>query len=254
MKIRQSERLPDLPKTLGEVRRWRRYVLVMDRLTAIASESEKLALVAEEGPPDAQVPSCPGWTMRDLVGHLGEVQHAWAANIRARDTSRPTRPDAEPLPGDDLGAFLRTATADLLDALGDADDADPCWTWWGSPATAGAVARHQVQEAAVHRWDGENSVGSATPLPLDIAVDGVAEFLEIMAGGAGPPEGALRLAATDVHASWLAGTGEPVATISATASDLVLVLYRRLGLDSPDVEVTGDRDVAEAALRSTSTE
>ena len=77
---------------------------------------------------------------------------------------------------------MRESTAVLCDSLEQAGPDAPCWTWWGTPATSGAVARHQVQEAAVHCWDAEAVRESPAPLRPDVADDGVAEFLEVVLG------------------------------------------------------------------------
>ena len=52
--------------------------------------------------------------------------------------------------------------------------------------TAGAVARHQAQEAAVHAWDAQKTIGKPEPIPASVAVDAVAEFLEVTLGSQGP--------------------------------------------------------------------
>lgn len=67
----------------------------------------------------------------------------------------------------------------LLDAINHTLGSAPCWTWWGEPQIASAVARHQVQEAEIHRWDAELAVSEPSPIPLEIAVDGVPEFLHV---------------------------------------------------------------------------
>lgn len=44
----------------------------------------------------------------------------------------------------------------MLDAMRAAGPDRGCWTWWGNsqaPETSGAVARHQIQEIAVHTYD-----------------------------------------------------------------------------------------------------
>jgi hypothetical protein len=127
----------------------------------------------------------------------------------------------------------------------------------GEPATAGAIARHQVQEAAVHRVDAELVAGTAAPLHADVADDGVAEFLQVMLD---IPKGTVlrpvRLRATDTGSEWQAGGDGPdreaVVTVSGTASDLVLALYGRISLAA--LTVDGDREAAEALLAAASTE
>jgi uncharacterized protein (TIGR03083 family) len=231
---------------------------MLDPILAIRSESTVIAdLVARPGTVlDARVPSCPDWALRDLVLHIGGVQRFWAANVIAADATVPTGPEDTSTPSDAaLADWMRASTDILLATLADADDSAPCWVWWGEPATVAAVARHQVQEAAVHRWDAELALGTPEPLEPAVADDGVAEFLEVMlspgtAALRGRPPAALPgtvvLAATDTGGRWTAGGAGKGATVRATASDLVLLLYGRLPL--PDVEVQGDTSLVEALL------
>jgi hypothetical protein len=87
-------------------------------------------------------------------------------------------------------------------------------------------------------------MGSSTPLPPALASDGVPEFIEVMVGSdATALRGAVTLSAVDTGGAWhvgpLAEDGTPApAVLSATASDLVLMLYRRLPV--PDADVNGD--------------
>jgi uncharacterized protein (TIGR03083 family) len=187
------------------------------------------------------------------VLHLGDVQRTWARIIGAGG-GRPDEIELPDPPDDRAGMveWFTAGTAELVDAIGRVDPAAPAWTWWGEPATAGAIARHQVQEASVHRVDAELSTGTSTPLDPDVAHDGVEEFLQIMLGGdaAGLPP--VRLRANDTGGDWpVAGPGE-LATITATASDLVLLLYRRIAIDR--VSIDGDRSAAYAFVAAASTE
>ncbi len=108
--------------------------------------------------------------------------------------------------------------------------------------------------------------GASQPLHEGLAEDGVPEFIEIMVGEdlASLP-GTVTLTATDTGASWrVAGTrgGWPVAggtggtetgrsagrvsELLASASDLVLMLYRRLPV--PDDAIVGDPILVAALL------
>ena len=86
----------------------------------------------------------------------------------------------------------------------------------------------------MHRWDAEGVSGASAPLHPGLADDGVPEFIEIMVGSdLTSLPGAVTLTATDTGASWrVAGAGAEgssrVSELRATASDLVLMLYRRL--------------------------
>jgi uncharacterized protein (TIGR03083 family) len=221
-----------------------------DALEAVAAQSQLLSAVVATSDLETRVPSTPKWALRDLAHHIGTVQWYWSENVRAKNPNERSGESLTPLPPDsDLLAWLGWCTYSLLSALRDAGPEAPCWAWWPDPTphTAGAVARHQAQEAAVHRWDAEGSVGSAMPLPPDLATDGVPEFIEVMVGSdVTALRGVVTLSATDTGGTWLAGpaadaTAPPptrTAELRATASDLVLMLYRRLPV--PDVDVNGD--------------
>ena len=221
-----------------------------DALDAIGVESRLLSEAVASADLDVRVPTTPKWSVRDLAHHIGTVQRYWSENVRAKNSDERAGGSLTPLPVDnDLLAWLGWCTYSLLGALRDAGPNSPCWAWWGDPTphTAGAVARHQAQEVAVHRWDAQGSIGSSTPLPPELATDGVPEFIEVMVG---PDIAALRglvtLHAVDGGGRWKVGAdasrpdGAPgrTAELHATASDLVLMLYRRLAV--PDAIVDGD--------------
>jgi uncharacterized protein (TIGR03083 family) len=221
-----------------------------DALDAIGVESRRLSDAIASADLDARVPTTPKWSVRDLAHHVGTVQRYWAENVLAKNPDERAGGSLTPLPVDsDLLAWLGWCTYSLLGALRDAGPDSPCWAWWGDPTphTAGAVARHQAQEVAVHRWDAEGSIGSSAPLPPPLATDGVPEFIEVMVG---PDITALRgvvtLHAVDTGGSWKVGSDASggsaasarTAELHATVSDLVLMLYRRLAV--PDAIVDGD--------------
>jgi hypothetical protein len=95
-----------------------------------------------------------------------------------------------------------------------------------------------VQEAAVHRWDAEAAAGTSGALDADAASDGVDEFIAVSIGEARDElQGSVTLTASDTDATWTVGRdGGPTVDIVGTASDLLLVLYRRL----PHTELTID--------------
>jgi uncharacterized protein (TIGR03083 family) len=234
-----------------------------EQLRHIADRSAALRIAAAAAGQDARVPSCPDWSVADLVAHLGEVHLFWTAVVSAGPASGP--PD-ESLIGDrtphgDLLDWSASATASLIGALRAAGPDRGCWTWWesaGAPMTAGAVARHQVQEAAVHALDAQLAAGQAQALPHAVAADGVGEHLtvELPTNGAWPhdPEQLVLdagdggiwlvdLGRTGARVSALASPGDtagagPAATVSAAPEDFVLVFYRRPG--SGEMHVSGD--------------
>ncbi|WP_165989692.1 maleylpyruvate isomerase family mycothiol-dependent enzyme [Streptomyces sp. YIM 98790] len=219
----------------------------------------------------ARVPGCPDWSLRDLVAHLGDVHRSWAAVVAAGPSGTP--PTEEQLgdlrPHGDLLTWSADSTALLLSALRSADPDRGCWTWWGSsgaPQTVGAVARHQLQEAAVHTYDAQEAAGRPRPVPTAVALDGIPEFLTVSLGTAGrwpQPPAAVTLAC-DEGPAWTVslplssppapavdgdgggdGGGDgagAAATLRGPADRLLLVLHRRIPLTA--LGIAGDRDLA----------
>jgi uncharacterized protein (TIGR03083 family) len=217
----------------------------LDFIAWIARESEAFASVIDSDQLGARVPGCPEWTLRDLVLHLGTVQQFWSRVVRAGadqepERRAPTGPEHAP----ELAAWMRTCTQELLDALRTTSFDTPAWTWWRDNRTVGAIARHQVQETAVHRWDAQSAVGTPSPLAREVAVDGVGEFLWIarQLRGLAP----IMFVATDIGQSFTASDDAPAVTVSAPASDLVLLLYGRIRPEH--VRVEGERAALDAAL------
>ncbi|MGW3267917.1 maleylpyruvate isomerase N-terminal domain-containing protein [Streptomyces sp. NPDC001056] len=115
----------------------------------------------------------------------GAVHRRWASIVTADpDATPPAKASqgakAAPRERDALPAWSAESTRRFLDAPREAGPDRACWTWWGdsqSPQTSGAVARHQVQEAAVRTHDARTALGTPLPLPEEVALDGVDEFL-----------------------------------------------------------------------------
>ncbi|MFD0226762.1 maleylpyruvate isomerase family mycothiol-dependent enzyme [Streptomyces hirsutus] len=231
--------------------------LVQDRSAALRSS------VAGSPDLDVRVPSCPDWSLRDLVEHLIEVHRFWAGAVAAGPSEKPpTVAPADDTLSADLLARSAAATQELIAALRAAGPAVDCWTWWGDsgvPTTSGAVARHQVQEAAVHAFDAQLATGTPQPIPAVVALDGIAEFIGVSHGTAGPwPHEPTRIG---LHAaegeSWLIdltesgshlidGQHETDADVHGSASNLLLALHGRLPLDNLRSE--GDRATLENLL------
>jgi uncharacterized protein (TIGR03083 family) len=235
-----------------------------DLLRLIGERSAAFRAVIASAPSlDPPVPGCPGWTLFDLVQHLGQGRRRWAATVAAGPAA--ASPDKSvwesTAPGDRdaLLVWWDASVQALAEALREAGPERGCWTWWGdsqSPQTCGAVARHQLQEVAVHTYDAQAAVGAPQPLPTEVALDGVEEFLVTCCAttSAWPHEPAavvyhaaeghswhVRLSADGAHAT-ASGDDEPGAVDASawgTASELVLFFYNRIPLES--VKLDGDR-------------
>jgi uncharacterized protein (TIGR03083 family) len=131
-------------------------------LAILESESRELAAAAEEAGLDAPVPTCPGWTINDLVLHVGEV-HRWAT---AAVASKATK--LGEVPGDSLGPLPdRAGTIDwfcsgaiaLRDTLAEADPTVEYAAFLVDPPAPRLLfwARRQTLETSMHRVDAESA-------------------------------------------------------------------------------------------------
>ena len=226
------------------------------------------AVIASAPDLDVPVPSCPGWTLLDLVQHLGDGRRRWAVIVAAGPGATPPAKTVSVLPAE-REALLDWWTASaqqLLDALREAGPDRGCWVGWGtsqSPPTVGAVARHQVQEIAVHTYDAQLSLGAPQPLPEEVALDGVEEFQFTCCATTSPwPH---EPAVVDYHAAegrtwrlWLSADGARAArvvgddpdkadaSLQGTASELVLCYYNRIPMDS--LKIDGDRRILQQLI------
>ncbi|GAB2988452.1 maleylpyruvate isomerase family mycothiol-dependent enzyme [Saccharothrix stipae] len=238
----------------------------MDHVAVVEEYSEAFT-EAVEGNLGAPVPSCPGWTVDDLVAHLAEVQAWWTAVVLAKGAypdEEAARRAADTGPDRvegwrEISARYAAVQREYLRAAG--PDA-PVWVWWNDQErdTAAALASRQAHEAVVHCWDAQRAAGAVKSIPAELAADGVDEFLERFLHGSAWEGGSavLELAATDTGARWWLGTdgtvkprrlpegeGTADARVTGTAEQLYLLLWRRLGV--AEVTVTGD-DAAVVAL------
>jgi uncharacterized protein (TIGR03083 family) len=243
----------------------------MDPLGLIRQEGELFYTTAEGADPSLGVPCCPGWTIVDLVWHLGEVHWFWATDVELRssdpnqvESGKPARPSAYT----ELVAWGRSQLDRLINALQTTADDVRVWTWTEdeSAHNVGFIRRHQVQETAVHRWDLQAAASARTPDPIDAeaAADAVDEFLTFsLPSGVNrskPLSGTVHLHCTDVPGEWFIerdGTVDRAhakgdVAVRGTASDLLLALYNRIPIASLDV--IGDASIASHLVERVDTE
>ncbi|MDF0529747.1 maleylpyruvate isomerase family mycothiol-dependent enzyme [Tsukamurella sp. 8F] len=214
------------------------------------------------------VPTCPDWSVHDLIVHLGAV-HRWAATFLAAGPDSKARFafDASDAPeGPEITDWYRERLGELVAELRRHDPAEPARGFAGH-GTVGFWYRRQAHEAAVHRWDVQNATGEPTPIEVPLAEDGVDEWLEIfvprfLARGAGLPADSvgsvLHLHGVDEsEAEWTITFGTDGvkvghahargdAAVRGTASELFLAMWRRVPLDA--LEVHGDGSVPQTLL------
>lgn len=133
----------------------------------------------------AAVPSCPDWTVRDLVAHQGMV-HRWAAAmLRGEAAPDPEGWQREGAAEPDPLEWLRDGAVELAQALHDAADdvAAPVFLP-DAPAPRAFWARRQCHETTVHAIDAQSAALGRLPHPdevdwvaSDVAEDGLDELL-----------------------------------------------------------------------------
>jgi uncharacterized protein (TIGR03083 family) len=231
--------------------------------TEIVNQTELLTTELKDADLRAPVPSCPGWSLGNLVRHIGGG-HRWVEQIvRTRATGFLPDDQVRRLDGDDTadlpaGWLVEGATrlAETLRATG------PNTTIWAPPPyrTTAFWARRFAHETLVHRADATLAAGTEFAVADDVVLDAIDEWMELDAlpqhFDATPrkrellgPGRALAFEATD--AGWFVdltgdvitsrrGPGPAAVTVRATLTDLLLVLYRRKAVPDAGIEVVGD--------------
>jgi uncharacterized protein (TIGR03083 family) len=242
---------------------------IAGHIAIVAGEAKLLAAAARQGGLDADVTTCPGWDMRELLRHLIEI-HLWAAAHVAQPHDKPWIDDREELvafwpelavfwPDDDaLVDWYLASNANLVHALESAPLDVEAFTFLPAPSPLAMWARRQAHETAVHRFDGENAAGIPTEFDPTFAADGIDELV----AGFAPRkqefpvdrDKIMHIHAADTGDHWLMtlrpdgitttrGDGPADVSLSGTAADLYLVLWNRKGNSS--IDVTGDHELLE---------
>ncbi len=255
--------------------------LSADRYVAeIEAGTAGLAEIVAEHDQGMPIPTCPEWTLRQLVTHVGRA-HRWAAEITRTRSAEfiPFRevPDGK-LPADPAAqrAWLRAGAARVVGAVR-AAGSDLVWSFAG-PVPAGFWLRRMAHETLVHRADAQLAAGGEPEPVIDaeVAADAIDEWLMLLAGGivgdagerarALPAGAGLHVHATDDglggRGEWMIrhegggltvepGHGKGDAALAGPAASLLLVLMRRRPVPDPAVTVHGDGAVVAGWLAGT---
>lgn len=214
------------------------------------------------------VPTCPGWTLGQLLRHVGGTHH-WAETVvRTRatgpipedlvnDVSDHADPDAR-----EMDAWVAEGAKALTAALRTAGPAERVWTP-GPGGTTAFWARRMLFEAVVHRADAYGALGTEFTVEDDLATDGIEEWMgfgtvpEVIAPHPGSPPllapgrtlhfqppGAtpgwrVDLTGTSVTCHRTSATAATV-TVRAPLTDLLLLLYGRRTAAEATIEAEGD--------------
>ncbi len=244
-----------------------------DYLAPLAAEMAAFETIVASHDPETPVPVSRTWKLRGLASHLGGI-HRWAAEtVRTgvRSSLVPRLPE-----GADPARWYRDGADILLETLGSADYAAPCWNFTKMPRVKGFWTRRQLHETTIHGRDADLAFGAPRMIEPTLAADGVDEVLRTMLpvthrwGDRMPPQlpGPALIRLTDTGHTWLlTPTGEPVPavegpdaggsaratvadiTVTGRAQDMLLLLWQRSALATSGVTVAGDAAAINAFLR-----
>lgn len=253
---------------------------------ALQDHTRRLAESARAAGSGASVPTCPKWTVTNLVEHVGQTLH-WVSEIverRITDPSElptgmaelPTEPRSWP-------AWLSDAAARAAAACSDAALEAPVFNAAGDNRTGGQFWLHSLlNETVIHGFDATAAAGHDYDVAADVAADLITNHLAMLTSptwAAQRPDSAtaMRGAGETLHwratdepglgtagewfierrpdgASWQHGHGKADVTVHGPAKTLLLVMTRRLpltGEDTDSVTIDGDVDLARHWLRHT---
>jgi uncharacterized protein (TIGR03083 family) len=234
----------------------------------------ELVRSADEAKP---VPTCPGWSLGQLIRHVGRGDR-WAAQI-VRDRSdefldpRSVEGGKPPPDPDDAVSWLQGGAQRLVDAVELSGVETSVWTFLG-PRPANWWIRRRLHEVAVHRADAAIALGTDFALEADIAADAISEWLERVAIQAGRDGAALPLEDDDtvhLHATdpglgeagewtiriadggvtWSHEHGKGTVALRGGATELLLALVRRVSVADTGIVTFGEDAVWQRWLERT---
>lgn len=151
-------------------------------LRSVERDAATMAAIADTIPLDTPVPSCPEWTLNDLMIHTGRVHRHKAAVVRDGWLDGPA-PQPEG-PSGDVVLWFEDGAAELVAVLRTSDLSKPSWTWCVHEHSADWWVRRMAHETAIHRADAELAAGMIPTLDEALGEDGADEVInEMMVGG-----------------------------------------------------------------------
>jgi uncharacterized protein (TIGR03083 family) len=220
----------------------------------------------------ATVPTCPDWTLAQLVRHVGgnllavetAVRTGTAVAEPAGQVSGWSGPAADDLPA--LDGWVAEAAARFAGTLRAAGPAVQAQVWTVRQPTA-FWARRAALDVVIHRADAAGTLGAGYTVAPELAADAIDELLELISdpqvAGSSPRLAELRGRGGSIHLHATDGGGGPAAewlielgaggftwrrgherasvALRGPLADVLLVFHRRLPPDSERVEVLGER-------------
>ena len=157
---------------------------VAEHLEGLRAAMVAFSRYADEAGVDAAVPTCPGWTVRDLIAHQGMV-HRWsAACLRLEQVDEPEAWEREGRTVDDAVGWLEDGAIELVETIVKAPEDVPAVVFLKEPPAPKAFwARRQCHETTMHAVDAMSAALGRYPAPdetgisPELAADGIEELL-----------------------------------------------------------------------------
>ncbi|MGU3291366.1 maleylpyruvate isomerase family mycothiol-dependent enzyme [Williamsia sp. M5A3_1d] len=234
--------------------------------SVIGAATHRLSASSRTAGLTALVPTCPEWTVADLVAHQGMV-HRWAqAQILGIDAPFASESDVlDRVAPADLYDWLDAGAQELLDSLAAADPDVAAWVFMETGRTPLEFwTRRQAHETTIHAVDAvaaeHGSLPSAADLGIDpvLAADGLDELLVRFA-----PRGRSKLydgelltigvETTDTDDAWTLSVSAEALTVTEGVPESpaarwrgsAAVLYLGLWNRGDEIDVSGDATTLE---------
>jgi len=247
----------------------------VDFRAALLEETRAFGELIRSGDPATPVPTCPGWTLKQLFRHVGRGNR-WAAQIISdrRAQALDPRDVRDGKPPDDADAaidWLNSGARLIIDAVDQVGTDARVWTFIG-PRPAGWWIRRRLHETTVHRADAALALGVPYELSPELAADCISEWLERIAVESKPqsppldagltvhlhatddglgPTGEWTITSDEEGVSWCHDHDKGTVALRGSATDLLLALVRRRSVDDGGIELFGQRAVWDAWLERT---
>jgi uncharacterized protein (TIGR03083 family) len=252
----------------------------VDFTTALIAETAAFADLLRDADLSTPVPTCPEWTLEQLMRHVGRGDR-WCAQIVAEQSMdyidpRTVAGGKPPEGRDNEIAWLLDGPRKLIDAVAQTGADTEVWTFLG-PRPARWWIRRRLHEVVVHRADAAIALGRSFEVDPAVAADAITEWLErvvVRADEEGPAGGdrplgdgqSLHLHATEADlgkaGEWtILGRpdgialdhehGKATAALKGPARSLLLAVVRRSTAAREGLEVFGDAGVWDTWLART---
>jgi uncharacterized protein (TIGR03083 family) len=215
----------------------------VDYLAALEREAAAMCCLVESADLDDPVPTCPGWTIEDLVVHTGVVHRHKTATVRdGWLDGPPPRPDG---PDGNVIEWFGDGIEAMLAVFAGTDLSEPTWTWCGHSHDCSWWVRRMAHETLIHGADAAIAAGVPPVVDEALATDGIEEVLvEMMTGApewAALAEGDEMIEIATPARSWTLRTGtwsgESPGTGTTYVDEPALLLVD--ATESPNLRITG---------------